>query len=609
MRSSKHILAAAAVTALLLLPLFPSSALAACTTTGTGSLTGTGPGEGVTGTVNGTSDAIGFAGVIYASVGSQTNVPLFCTNLLNHISIGDCFDTGGPTTPPIAWLLNNGYGPDNTQTNSEDASRQAAIWYFSDSFITTDSHVTRVQQIINAVPANLTAQPSVAEMVLNPPFPIDQLPGNTVRTFTLNTTIGGQPLADQVVNLSTTFGQLSSNSVTTNSSGTATFTLTNTAGTANTANITATFNSQFPVGTVFEPVVTGKQELLLGASVTGMIVANATEQWVAGGTVLAHTFLDWNVDTVQDDGEPNLSGWTVDLYQCSAACDGTGCTLLTSGTTDSNGNVSFGTRSPGCYQVEEVFPAPVSGHQNWDNTTPASQLFSLASGQIEAVNFGDIIYSAIVIQKFNDANGNGVQDSGEGLLDGWLMTLQRLVSGTWIPLNQGLTSGGQVTFSDLPTGHYKVQEQLQPGWLNTTSNNPYEFDLGVNSVVTVLFGNTVPTATPTTTPTNTPTNTATNTPTATFTPTNTTTWTPTNTTTTTPTTTPTWTYTPTVTATNTATATASSTPTLTPTRTNTPTVTATSTSTLTPTSTPTQTPTQTNTATVTPTSTATATPT
>ena len=506
----------AAALAALFLAGSPAIVLAACPGA-TGELTSTGHGEGITGTINGNSQTFGFAGVIFATINGQPNVPTFCINLLNHISVGDCFNTGGATTPQITWLLNHGYGPDNTLSDAENAARQAAVWYFSDSLITTDSHQARVQQIINAVPADPDPQHDVPQMNIDPPSAVNVLPGNSVHTLTVNVTLGGQPLGGQVVNLSTSFGTLSSPTVTTDGSGAATFTVTNTGGTQGTANITGTFTYLLPAGTTLEPVVEGKQKLVLATPTSAVLVANATKQWVNGGTIISHKFLDSNANTGQDPDEPNLSGWTMQLYSCNVACDGSGCNLISTQTTNANGDASFGARPAGCYRVDEVFPSPVPGHQNWHNTTAASQRFMLGANDAQQVVFGNIIYSVIVVQKFDDTNGNTVQDGGELFLDGWRMMLERFVNGSWIPLNEGLTSGGQIVFSDLPPGHYRVEEEMQAGWLNTTPGNPYEFDVGTDEVVTAKFGNTVPTPTPTHTAVDTATVTNTPEPTATVT--------------------------------------------------------------------------------------------
>ena len=65
--------------------------------------------------------------------------------------------------------------------------------------------------------------------------------------------------------------------------------------------------------------------------------------------------------------------------------------------------------------------------------------------------------------KFYDANGNGVQDTGEPGLSGWQINLNG-------PVNMsGVTdANGNALFSCLPAGTYQLTEVNQPGWIQTT---------------------------------------------------------------------------------------------------------------------------------------------
>jgi len=204
----------------------------------------------------------------------------------------------------------------------------------------------------------------------------------------------------------------------------------------------------------------------------------------------------------------------------------------------------------------------------------------------------------ITVHKFNDLNGNGVQDPGEPDIAGWLMRIYRWDSTGLYLVREGWTdSNGTVTFTDLTPTRYKVWEQALECWEPTVGVNSYIWDGGYYTVVDlgegesafVEIGNTyicVPTKTAT--PTKTPTDTPTDTPTVTDTPTDT------------PTVTDTPTDTPTVTDTPTDTPTVTDTPTDTPTVTDTPTDTPTVTDTPTDTPTVTDTPTATSTSTATP---------
>jgi len=79
------------------------------------------------------------------------------------------------------------------------------------------------------------------------------------------------------------------------------------------------------------------------------------------------------------------------------------------------------------------------------------------------------VTGTITAHKFNDLNGNGVQDDGEDDLEGWTMTLYSGSGCTGDPLASGATdSNGNVVFTGLEEGTYSIQEILKTGWTNTT---------------------------------------------------------------------------------------------------------------------------------------------
>lgn len=74
---------------------------------------------------------------------------------------------------------------------------------------------------------------------------------------------------------------------------------------------------------------------------------------------------------------------------------------------------------------------------------------------------------SIKAYKFNDLNGNGVQDTGEGPLAGWVFTLF-LPDGSTRQATSG--ADGHAVFSNVDGlfGDYQVTETAQPDWINTT---------------------------------------------------------------------------------------------------------------------------------------------
>ncbi|MCS7158328.1 MAG: LamG domain-containing protein, partial [Blastocatellia bacterium] len=89
--------------------------------------------------------------------------------------------------------------------------------------------------------------------------------------------------------------------------------------------------------------------------------------------------------------------------------------------------------------------------------------------------------------KWNDTNGNGVINPGEGGLSGWTIQLSGPVSATTTT-----GTGGTYRFCGLPPGTYTVSEVLQPGWVRTFPPTPgtHTVTLALNQTVSNRnFGN------------------------------------------------------------------------------------------------------------------------
>lgn len=74
---------------------------------------------------------------------------------------------------------------------------------------------------------------------------------------------------------------------------------------------------------------------------------------------------------------------------------------------------------------------------------------------------------SIKAYKFNDLNGNGTQEAGEGPLAGWVFTL-RLPSGATVQATTGADGYAVFTNVEALYGEYQVTETAQPDWVNTT---------------------------------------------------------------------------------------------------------------------------------------------
>jgi hypothetical protein len=90
--------------------------------------------------------------------------------------------------------------------------------------------------------------------------------------------------------------------------------------------------------------------------------------------------------------------------------------------------------------------------------------------------------------KFEDVNGNGIQDTGEPGLAGWVIQLIDAGSGAVISTTT-TDAAGNYQFANVAAGTFRVREMLQPGWVQTTANPP-DINTAVNgSASGVDFGN------------------------------------------------------------------------------------------------------------------------
>ena len=174
-------------------------------------------------------------------------------------------------------------------------------------------------------------------------------------------------------------------------------------------------------------------------------------------------FEDLNANGLQDAGEPGLAGAKVDLY------DATSGALVGSQTTDAAGAYKFTNLVPGRYT--EVFTAPtagpwyaspqVAGQSALDSDPDAAgrgPVVTLTDSQADLTHDAGF-YRKVAIgdRAFVDANGNGVQDTGEAGLAG--VTVQLLDAGGAAIAGKSVVTdaNGLYSFTDLLPGRYGVQ--------------------------------------------------------------------------------------------------------------------------------------------------------
>ncbi|MDB9492774.1 Calx-beta domain-containing protein [Dolichospermum circinale CS-534/05] len=105
---------------------------------------------------------------------------------------------------------------------------------------------------------------------------------------------------------------------------------------------------------------------------------------------------------------------------------------------------------------------------------------------------GVIQLGSIQGSKWNDANANGIWDTGEKALAGWTIYIDSFTNGKldlW-ELSTVTNADGKYTFSNLGPGEYAIREVNQTGWIQTFPTTPYAVNLTAGQTLTgINFGN------------------------------------------------------------------------------------------------------------------------
>ncbi|MBM4050803.1 MAG: hypothetical protein FJ279_37380, partial [Planctomycetes bacterium] len=208
---------------------------------------------------------------------------------------------------------------------------------------------------------------------------------------------------------------------------------------------------------------------------------------IPGSDIEGLKWEDLDADGVRDAGEAGLAGWTVYLDQNNNGSMDPG---EVSAVTDANGAYAFADLQAGSYVVREAEQA------QWLRTAPPSGSYTitLTSGQTVAnVDFGNVPLATIEGRKWNDADFDGVWDTGESPLEGWTIYLDMNGdSALNTPEPWAVTDhDGRYALTSLLPGDYRVGEVLQSGWTQTAPATAFhDVTLTAGQVVRDLnFGN------------------------------------------------------------------------------------------------------------------------
>jgi hypothetical protein len=196
----------------------------------------------------------------------------------------------------------------------------------------------------------------------------------------------------------------------------------------------------------------------------------------AAGSISGTVFTDLNGNG-QSNGDPGLNGITVQL---DLGADGT---IDQTATTANGGQYSFGNLPVGPVRIRIVVPAGSI------QTTPNPADINLAFGQtVTNVNFGVFQLISVSGVKFNDFNGDGIQNNGEVGVGGVTIVLTNVGVGT-PPRTVTTNPNGTFSFTNVGPGSYRVTETPPAGTFQTTPN-PAQFSaVSGTNVANLTFGN------------------------------------------------------------------------------------------------------------------------
>ncbi len=219
---------------------------------------------------------------------------------------------------------------------------------------------------------------------------------------------------------------------------------------------------------------TTSNSVSISVATGGSATANFGDQ--QQGTVSGTVFEDMNGNGSQEPEEPGIYDVVVKLV------DNQGGVVQTERTNEV-GNYDFSDVSAGSYTVRETDP------DEYSSTTANSVPVLVAAGGSATAVFGDQAQGIVSGNVFLDANGNGVQDTGEpGIRDVTVKLLN----------NQGPTTQTDTTYEDgsygfynVTSGNYTVRETDPTGYASTTNNTVAVF-LPTGGSATANFGDQAP---------------------------------------------------------------------------------------------------------------------
>lgn len=451
-----------------------------------------GPGREISGQING-RPFTNHARVFRVTV-DEIEQDAFCTDLHNPIGSKQCHSNSGigVTDPMVACVLQQ-HPPGKITDDDEAAAVQSAIWHFSDGFelSSSESIFNRYQTIISGVEekyANGACAP-----VENWQLSVDvedsvhflQPIGESFRPdqHLVFVKLFGEdkPIANHTVQVSTDVGSLSwgaerGSVITVQTDGDGLAVIAVAHDQPGTATVEASTTVQLPVGTRVDPGPS-IQKLVLSGTDSYRLRQEQQVEWIAGEKLVVKKFHDINRDGLFNHTD-ELIDWSVEI--CEAGTDN--CFVSELG---ESGSRIFALNPEKQYDVCELM------QDDWVATTPVChQNLSLP----QSLWFGNVQLPALLIQKFHDLNGNGLQDDGEPGIVGWPFQIMRVNGEELISTYSGNTDiDGRLGYSNIGYHTYQINELFPSGetWYPST---PASQSVAVREkqTYTATFGNLKP---------------------------------------------------------------------------------------------------------------------
>jgi protocatechuate 3,4-dioxygenase beta subunit len=173
-------------------------------------------------------------------------------------------------------------------------------------------------------------------------------------------------------------------------------------------------------------------------------------------SVSGNVYNDLNGNGSQDQGEPGLKGWTVNVVNA-------GGKVVAHATTDASGNYTITGVGPGSFTLNEVTQ---TGWVITQPTNPNYYSFTTSSGvNVVGGIFGNFQTITVSGNVYNDQNGNGQKSGSEPGLQGWTVELRD--SGNNLVATTTTDSSGNYTFSNVGAGSYSADQVVQTNWVHT----------------------------------------------------------------------------------------------------------------------------------------------